>query len=135
MKDPIIPTASVSSYILEKKEATYNLTSRGLGDLQFMWGLETQTDDYQTVGCECTDTHFYITGGNNGSDPNKVYKFDFDGNYIDSFDQSGTTDWGWIDLAWDGEYLYGGRDGGIIDVFTTDVTVINQINAPVPWPW
>lgn len=130
----IIPTTSLSSNLVQEKEAIHNVGLRGLGDLQFMWGAEQQTTDYQTVGCECTDTHFYITGANSGSDPNKVYIFDFDGNYIDSFDQSGTTDWGWIDLAWDGQYLYGGRNDGIIDVFTTDGTIINQINAPVPWP-
>jgi hypothetical protein len=130
----IISTTSVSSYIGKKNEAIDNQILRDLGDLLFMWDLEVQTDDFQIVGCECTDTHFYITGANQGNDPNKVYVFDFNGNYIDSFDQSGTTDWGWIDLAWDGQYLYGGRDGGIIDVFTTDGTVVNQIPSPVSWP-
>jgi hypothetical protein len=130
----LISTTSVSSYVVKNIEAAQNTSSSGLGDLQFMFGLEAQTGDFQTVGCEYDGTYFYITGGNNGTDPNKVYKFDSDGNYVSSFDQTGTTDWGWIDLAWDGQYLYGGRDGGIIDVFTTDGTVINQITAPVPWP-
>ena len=130
----LISTTSVSSYGGEKIEAIQNTGLRDLGDLQFMWGLEQQTSDYQTVGCGCDGTYFYITGGNNGVDPNKVYIFDFDGNYIDSFDQIGTIDWGWIDLAWDGQYFYGGRDGGIIDVFTQDGTSVSQISAPVSWP-
>jgi hypothetical protein len=108
--------------------------TRDLGDLQFMWGVEQQTGDFQTVGCGCDGSSFYLTGGNIGNDPNKVYIFDFDGNYISSFDQTGTIDWGWIDLTWDGQYFYGGRDGGIIDIFTQDGTITGQISAPVPWP-
>jgi len=141
----ILVSINVSSQINEKKEilseAGENIKLikttdyRGLGDLEFMWGLENQTGDYQSVGCECNGVNFFITGGNNGLTPNKVYIFDFNGNYVSSFDQPGTTDWGWIDLAWDGEYFYGGTDNSFtIDVFTDDGTVVDTIPAPVKWP-
>ena len=105
-----------------------------LGDLQFIWGVENATADYQSIGCGSNGTHFFVTGGNNGTEPNKVYIFDFDGNYIDSFDQDGTADWGWLDLAWDGEYFYGSQPNSYtIDVFADDGTVVDHITAPVPW--
>ena len=138
-------TVSVSSYVGEDIEAVLTddahsvpdepeSETRDLGDLQFIWGVENQTDDFQSIGCECDGTHFFVTGGNNGTDPNKVYIFDFDGNYVDSFDQQGTTGWGWLDLAWDGEYFYGGPEAGSrIDVFTDDGTVVDTIPGPVPW--
>jgi len=138
-------STTVSSQIMEKKEnlskageslgSIKTADSRGLGDLEFLWGVENQTGDFQSVGCECNGVNFFITGGNNGNTPNKVYIFDFNGNYVDSFDQPGTTEWGWIDLAWDGEYFYGGTDNSwIIDVFTDDGTVVGTIPAPVKWP-
>jgi hypothetical protein len=128
-----ISLTSSSSYILQKKEIIDNTGNRDIGELHFMFDLEAQTGDYQIVGCEYDGIYFYITGGNNGIDPNKVYKFDYHGNYVSSFNQAGTTGLGWVDLAWDGQSLYGGRDGGIIDVFTTDGTIIHQIPSPVPW--
>jgi hypothetical protein len=139
----LIPATSVSSYT-EEIEATlssyYNTSLKkstscmDLGDLQFMWGIEEITTDYQTIGCGCNGENFFITGGNNGADPNKVYVFDFEGSYLNSFDQSGTTGWGWLDLAWDGEYFYGGPEASSrIDVFTDDGTIVDTINAPVPW--
>ncbi len=141
----ILVSTNVSSQINEKKgilsEAGENIESertadfKDLGDLEFMWGLENETGDFQSVGCECNGVNFFITGGNNGLTPNKVYIFDFDGNYVSSFDQPGTTDWGWIDLAWDGEYFYGGTDNSYtIDVFTETGTVVDTIPAPVTWP-
>jgi hypothetical protein len=106
-----------------------------LGDLQFMWPAETICGDYHIVGCETNGTHFFITGGNSATDPNKVYILDFNGNLVSSFDQSGTTDWGWIDMAWDGTYFYAGHENSnLIDVFTEGGTVVNQIPAPVYWP-
>ena len=105
-----------------------------LGDLQFIYGLENQTNDFQTIGCGTNGTHFFITGGANGTDPNKVYIFDYDGNYVNEFDQQGTTGWGWLDLTYDGQYFYGGPEGGSrIDIFTEDGTVIDSITGPVPW--
>ena len=141
----IISTTSVSSHIIGEKniisDADENITSTKpvgfseLGDLKFMWGVENETGDFQIVGCECNGVNFFMTSGNSGNTPNKVYIFDFDGNYVDSFDQPGTTDWGWIDLAWDGQYFYGGTDSSFkIDVFTEDGTVVSQITAPVKWP-
>jgi hypothetical protein len=130
-----------SDHIVNMKNADDNtnilesgLGLRDLGDLQFMYGIEQVTEDFQTIGCACDDQYFYITGGNGGDDPNKVYVFDFDGNFVRSFDQSGATGWGWLDLAWDGEYFYGGPEAGSrIDVFDDQGTIIDQISGPVPW--
>lgn len=141
----LMPATGISSYVGEDIKAVLTddahsvphepeFETRDLGDLQFIWGVENQTSDFQSIGCECNDTHFFVTGGNNGNDPNKVYIFDFNGNYINSFDQQGTTGWGWLDLAWDGQYFYGGPEAGSqIDVFTDDGTIVDTIPGPVPW--
>ena len=140
----LIPATSVSSYLGEDSTTVLNEYEQSvvksasapfdLGDLQFIWGVENQTSDFQSIGCGCDGEQFYVTGGNNGTDPNKVYIFDFEGTYVDSFDQSGTTGWGWLDLTWDGTYLYGGPETqSRIDVFTTDGTVVDTIPGPVPW--
>ncbi len=141
----LIPATSVSSYLGEGIKAALTdyeplvqkepkSVTLDLGDLQFIWGVENQTSDFQSIGCGCNGENFFVTGGNNGSDPNKVYIFDFNGNFIDSFNQQGTTGWGWLDLTWDGEYFYGGPEAqSRIDVFTDDGTVVDTIPGPVPW--
>jgi hypothetical protein len=141
----LIPTQSISSLESKYRNTTLcengniplnksNMELRDLGDLQFMWAVGQQTNDYQIMGCECNGTHFFLTGGNSANDPNMVYIFDFEGNFVDSFDQPGTSSWGWYDLAWDGEYFYGGEPyTSRIDVFTDDGTVVDHIPGPVPW--
>jgi hypothetical protein len=133
----LISASSISGQkeagVVPLKEAIMDRSN--LGDLQFMWPAEEICSDFQIVGCETNGTRFFITGAYNGSDPNKVYILDFNGNLVGSFDQAGTTDWGWIDLAWDGSYFYAGHENSwLIDVFTEDGTVVDQIAAPVYWP-
>jgi C1A family cysteine protease len=79
-------------------------------DIHFIYDVEGPSGDSQCLGVEFNGTHFFVTGANSGSDPNKVYIFDRDGNYIRSFNQAYSSGWGWRDLAWDGTYLYGSDD-------------------------
>jgi hypothetical protein len=87
--------------------------------------------DTQLLGIEFDGTYFWVTGGNSGADPNKLYKLDSDGNYVAEFNQQGTTVWGWRDLAFDGEFLYGSDDFGIdqIDPATGNITGVS-FNGP-----
>ena len=80
-----------------------------LGDVIFEMDVETPTGDNQLLGIEFDGTYFYVTGGNGGADPNKVYVIDTTGNVILDLDQPDIPDyWGWRDLAWD--RVYAGAD-------------------------
>jgi hypothetical protein len=81
-----------------------------LGDVIFEMDVQTPTGDNQLLGIEFDGTHFYVTGGNGGWEPNKVYVIDTLGNVILVLDQPDIPDyWGWRDLVWDG--VYTGSDG------------------------
>jgi hypothetical protein len=87
--------------------------------------------DTQLLGLEFDGQYFWVTGGNSGSDPNILYKLDAQGNLVDQFNQTGTTSWGWRDMAFDGEFLYGSDDGIIdqIDPATGNITGVT-ISGP-----
>jgi hypothetical protein len=81
-------------------------------------------NETQCLGMEFDGTYFWVTGGNSGSDPNILYKLDAQGNFVEQFNQNGTTIWGWRDMAFDGEFLYASDDGIVdqIDPTTGDIT-------------
>ena len=75
------------------------------GDEVFRFDPETQSGDSRILGIEFDGSYFWMTGGNDLI-THYLHKFDRDGNYIQSYDQGTTSQWGWRDLAWDGQYLY-----------------------------
>jgi hypothetical protein len=82
--------------------------------------LETITGDNQLLGCETDgDDFFWVTGGNAGVDPNKLYKFsesDSTWTLEAAYDQpQHCTGWGWRDLVYcdDDRYLYASCGPGI----------------------
>jgi hypothetical protein len=81
-------------------------------------------NDTQLLGIEFDGTNFWVTGGNSGADPNQLYKLDAQGNFVAQYNQTGTTVWGWRDLAFDGQFLYASDDGIVdqIDPATGDIT-------------
>ncbi|TKJ41147.1 hypothetical protein CEE37_05625 [candidate division LCP-89 bacterium B3_LCP] len=79
-------------------------------DLLASYNVSSQTSDYQIFGCTWDPLgwgRFFISGGNNDDQPNKIYMLDTTGAYIGEYDQPGTDPWGWRDLCSDGTYLYG----------------------------
>ncbi len=92
-----------------------------LGDSLWAFDAGTPANETQCLGVEFDGTYFWVTGANSGSDPNKLYKFDANGNLLETYDQpSHATGWGLRDLAWDGQYLYGSASNiiSIIDPAT-----------------
>jgi hypothetical protein len=78
----------------------------GLGDILFEYDVETPTG-YQCYGIDFDGDYFWITGTSDPDVP-KLFKFDIEGNLIDTYDQPehcwcGTA---WQYMAFDGEYLY-----------------------------
>jgi len=84
------------------------------GDILFDFDVQTPVGDNQCLGVEYDGEFFWVTGGGNDADPNKLYKLDASGVLIDTYDQPGhSTGWGWRDIAFDGTYLYASVDGDV----------------------
>lgn len=98
-------------------------------DLLFNCEAGVICDDNQLFGVEFAYGHFYITGGNSGSDPNKVYILNPEGTLVSVFDQWNSIGWGWHDLAYDGDYLYAGDYTGIY-AFDFSGTPVPSMNIP-----
>ncbi|HEX7343343.1 MAG TPA: S8 family serine peptidase, partial [bacterium] len=64
--------------------------------------------DAKLFGVEIAGGSFWVTGGNNESEPNYLYRLSFSGQLLDTLIQpTSPSAWGWYDLAYDGQYLYG----------------------------
>jgi len=110
--------------------SVYSRTAIGFGDVIFELDAQAICNDNQLLGLEFDGERFYITGGRNGADPNKVYIVDTAGILLGSVDQpEHATGWGWRDLAWDDVYagpdrldtLYASADS-TVDYFSVDLT-------------
>jgi hypothetical protein len=108
----------------------YSRTAIGFGDVIFELDAHSACNDNQLLGIEFDGERFYITGGRNSTDPNKVYVVDTVGTLLVSLDQpEHATGWGWRDLAWDDVYagsdridtLYASTDS-TVDYFSVDLT-------------
>ena len=76
------------------------------GDEVAYFNLQGECGDFQLLGAVFALDHFWVSGGNSGDDPNYLYQFDRNGSLVDMHEQ-GTSGWGWLDLTWDGQYIYG----------------------------
>ena len=97
------------------------------GDVIYVLDAQAATGDNDLLGVEFDGNYFYITSGNSGSDPNKVYVLDPTGTLLCAVDQPAhSTDWGWRDLAFDGDTLYASVDPNV-DAFSIDVDTCQLI--------
>ena len=97
---------------------TYNLSRRysdgSATNYAERWvsNITEAVDDNWIFGCQFVDDTLYVSGGRDRRevDDNMIYVIDRQGNTVRSFNQPSNTRYGLRDLAWDGEYLYGGED-------------------------
>ena len=120
-------TADISPLITN--QIISNVKPLDFTDVHFSYDVQGPSGDNQCLGVEFLNDKFYVTGGNSGSDPNKVHIFDRDGTYLSSFDQYQSSDWGWRDLATDGTYLYGSDDSQITQILP-DGTFVSNLPGP-----
>ncbi|MCF7811777.1 T9SS type A sorting domain-containing protein [bacterium] len=99
-------------------------------ELRFSYELEDTTGDDFLEGVVYIDGYFYISGGNNGEDVNKIYVLNRDGELVREFDQFAESRYGMRDLVYDGELIWG-ADGGTFYGFTTDGDSITSFDCPV----
>jgi len=130
----------------EDRETSLTITNTGTGNLSWSsWltddydfelyeminneDLSLELDDVTINGVVLIGEYYYVTGGNNFSDPNYVYKIDREsGRLEDSFAQP-TAGIGFHDLATDGEYIYGSASS-IIYQMNLDGEIVREIEGP-----
>ncbi|MCU0607363.1 MAG: carboxypeptidase regulatory-like domain-containing protein [Candidatus Edwardsbacteria bacterium] len=89
-----------------------------------VWGidLEGPTADNLCLGVEHAGNGLWVSGaaGSPSADPNWLYRFGRDGVLSRTLPQPGGGGWGWRDLCWDGQFLYGASAGDIMQIDTAD---------------
>ena len=101
-------------------------TSRDMWDIQFSYDLVVASGDAGNAGSEFDGTYFYSTRWSS----NLLHQYDTAGNLLKEFSISGVS--GLRDLAWDGQYLYGGAASTTIYCIDPIAeTLITTITSPV----
>ncbi|HHE47049.1 MAG TPA: carboxypeptidase regulatory-like domain-containing protein, partial [Bacteroidetes bacterium] len=114
---------------------TYSATRRLLGganadpwDIRIDTNAEEAAQDNQLNGLVVVDGMFYVSGGNNAEDVNKIYVFNGDGELQREFDQFHESRYGMRDLTWDGSLIWG-ADGTTLYGFNTDGELIETVEG------
>ncbi|MBU0520241.1 T9SS type A sorting domain-containing protein [bacterium] len=107
-------------------------------DFHDQWDLEMHAeisgacDDHQLQGVEFVYPFFFVTGGNDGEEPNKVYVLFKDGTYVTEFDQWNSDGWGWKGLCQDGMRLYACQHN-VIYAFDVQGNPLPNYNITTPF--
>ncbi len=114
---------------------TYTVDRRLLGaanadpwSLRDIYDIEDIVEDDQLNGVVFVDGCYYVSGGNNGEDINKIYIFDAEGDSVGEFDQFVESHYGMRDLTWDSRLIWG-ADGTILYGLNTDGELIETIEG------
>jgi len=123
-----------SNFDEKKVKNSYSVCAKW--DIQFGYDAETPSGEQSIAGCEFDGTYFLVAewGYTGATQPRVVTKLDRDGNLVDQW----TPTWlsggsgGLRDLAYDGQYFYGGNTGNTIYCFDVDGTLITSWSTPAP---
>ena len=100
--------------------------SDDMWDILYGYDVDTPSGLTGIAGAECGGGYFYVTKWA-GAD---IAKFDLAGNWIENFTIPGVT--GVRDMAYDGEYFYGGAAATTIYIMDFDTqTLVGTITSPV----
>ncbi|MCF7810711.1 carboxypeptidase regulatory-like domain-containing protein [bacterium] len=81
------------------------------------WEMRSSIDVQEIVGDDMlagvvlAEGYFFVSGGNNGDDVNKIYVLNDDFEQVGEFDQFAEDRYGMRDLAYDGELIWGAVEG------------------------
>lgn len=100
-------------------------------DLLFISEAGTTCNDAELYGIVYAEGFFFISGGNNGTTPNKVYVLNSDGSYFADFDQWSSSSAGWRGLTFDGTYLYGCEEN-VIHAFDLTGNPVPSMEITIP---
>ncbi|MBI5060137.1 carboxypeptidase regulatory-like domain-containing protein [candidate division KSB1 bacterium] len=89
------------------------------------------TGDHLILGCEFVGDFWWISGGNGPDGDNLLYKYNLNGDLVGTLEQPTSSAYGWFDVCWDGNYLYGSDDDNLTGIDLTSGQVMNQIPIPL----
>jgi hypothetical protein len=112
---------------------SYSPTNSGLDDdWTYRSGINVSQlqNDPQIQGCEFVGDYWWVTGGMGAGGSKYFYRYDLSGNFVDAIRQPSDSAFGWFDMAYDGQYIYG-SNGGMILGIDQNGAVHTQIPSPV----
>ncbi|KYK23217.1 hypothetical protein AYK21_02995 [Thermoplasmatales archaeon SG8-52-2] len=136
-----VTVSSVTGTVNDEYDANFyegieknSQSKRAQWDIIFEYDVEAPTGEQSITGCEFDGTHFLVSewGYSGATQPRVVSILDRDGNLVDQW----TPSWlsggsgGLRDLAYDGEYFYGGNTGNTIYCFDIDGSLITSWASP-----
>ncbi|MDP8240617.1 MAG: T9SS type A sorting domain-containing protein [Candidatus Hatepunaea meridiana] len=140
----------ISEYLLPNRstETTITISNHGNGPLTWTiksgsrgvadadpWTLRESifvggiANDSRIEGVIFADDHYYVSGANRRGredGPNMIWVLNREGELVDNYEQCGNSNYGFRDLAWDGELIWGSGERNIY-AFTTDGEVVDTI--------
>jgi len=130
----------------EQVQVDFNILNSGNGPLEWRcerrnpgnadadpWELRNslfvgeELNDRRIGGAVFINERFYVTGANDGEPIINI--LDRDGALIETFPQFGEARYGMIDLAWDGELIWGSGERNIFG-FTPEGELVTTIESP-----
>ncbi|NQS98713.1 MAG: T9SS type A sorting domain-containing protein [candidate division Zixibacteria bacterium] len=100
-------------------------------DLQYSWDtMEAQTGDNGLLGIAFDGTYVWVTGRGYLIDPQCYLFTPATGTLVDQFASGATSSWGCRDMCFDGTYMYGGWESGLICWDITTHAIITTIPIP-----
>ncbi|MFZ5433009.1 MAG: C25 family cysteine peptidase [Calditrichota bacterium] len=87
----------------------------------------TATGNWLIQGCEMVGDYWWVTGS---GEQNTIYRFDLNGSLAGSFPQPPGNGYGWCDMAYDGQTVYGSGGAAIIGMNEAGV-VVDTIPSPL----
>ncbi len=96
-------------------------------EIRRQYNVGEVTDDSRIQGVVYANGLFYVAGANDHNP--MIYIFNGEGELIDQFAQPGDDRYGFRDLAWDGEWIWGSGDD-IIYALTPEGEVMRQFEGP-----
>lgn len=91
--------------------------------------LTEATGDDRITAVVWAGDQLWIAGGNQGQEPPLMYFFDRNGNYLDQAAQPYDHRWGMRGMAFDGEFVWGYGDIGLMQI-DPDMNVVAEFAGP-----
>jgi len=117
---------------LEWSAVTYTSGGAGvsLGTLRQTIAAGEITGDNRIQGVAFDGRYFYAAGNGLPGDPtNMVYVIDLEGNFVGSFPQPTSSQYGFKDLEWDGELIWGSGEETVFAI-NTEGNVVRRWRGP-----
>ena len=121
-----VTAPSMNAEVYPNQTNPYNPPTKDMWDLLFSYDVDTPSGLTGLAGAEFGNGYFYVTKWAGAA----IVKFDIEGNWIENFTIPGVS--GLRDLAFDGEYFYGGAAAYTIYKMDFDAhTLVGTISSPV----